>query len=89
VNTSARGVFPHNPRSNGPSTNLKIGTSKRVITLTLTSTFLRGVDDAFFHVTCRQPFPENSFIHRDMVNHPSMTDSVKTGFNIALKNPLS
>jgi hypothetical protein len=46
-----------------------------------------SVDDAFFHITRRQPFPEDDFVHRDMRVQPRMTDPVKTGFYVSFQNP--
>jgi hypothetical protein len=43
---------------------------------------------AFFHIARLQPFPEYHLIHRDMGEHPIMTDVIEATLDIAFHYPL-
>jgi len=44
--------------------------------------------NTIFHVTGRQPFPQDLLIHRDIGFQPRMADSVKARLNVSFENPL-
>jgi hypothetical protein len=46
------------------------------------------VEGPFFHVTGRQPFPQDLLIHRDIGFQPRMADPVKARLNVPFENPL-
>src|SRR5580704_9189725 len=54
----------------------------------LWSPIRRCVEDVFFHISRFQPLLENDSVHGDVSQKPIVGDSVETGLDVALQNPL-
>src|ERR1700722_18323255 len=55
---------------------------------TLWSPICRFVEDVLIHISGFQPLLENDSVHGDVSQKPIVGDSVETGLDVALKNPL-